>query len=314
MHPPATSHSPQASATGNAPLKYDMIVIGAGSGGLSVALPMHTFGFKVLLIDKSGHAIGGDCLNDGCVPSKALIHAARKVHQARQAAAFGLEVRGEADMGKVAAYVKSRQAIIREHENAQFFREMGLDVALGTAQFVAPDQIGVGGQVYEGKNIVIATGSRPRKLTIPGAERVDYLTNQSIFDLTRLPENLLVIGGGPIGIEMAQAFRRLGAAVTVVHSKAMILDKEAPEIARVLHERLRGEGIRFYLGAEAVAFPDPNHLRVRTGDGPEAILPFDAVLVAIGRELNWEDLELAKGEIETEGRGGQVDSHGLTST
>ncbi len=219
MHPTEASHSPQASATGNAHPKYDLIVIGAGSGGLSVALPMHTFGFKVLLVDKSDHAIGGDCLNDGCVPSKALIHVARTVHQARQAAAFGLEVRGEVDMAKVVAYVKSRQSIIRKHENAGFFREMGLDVALGTAQFVAPNQIEVDGQVYEGKNIVIATGSRPRSLSIPGVERVNYLTNKSIFDLTQLPEKLLVIGGGPIGIEMAQAFRRLGAAVTVVHSK-----------------------------------------------------------------------------------------------
>jgi pyruvate/2-oxoglutarate dehydrogenase complex dihydrolipoamide dehydrogenase (E3) component len=114
---------------------YDIIVIGAGSGGLSVAIPMQKFGFRVLLIDKTDHAIGGECLNDGCVPSKALIHVARQIHQARQATAFGLQVSGAVDMAQVMAYVKNRQDEIRDHENAAYFRKEGMDVALGAARF-----------------------------------------------------------------------------------------------------------------------------------------------------------------------------------
>lgn len=168
--------------------EYDVIVIGAGSGGLSVAIPMQKFGFKVLLIDKTDYAIGGDCLNDGCVPCKALIHVARIVHHACQAQQFGLQVSGDVDIEKVTAYIRSRQNIIRAHENASFFREMGMDVALGRASFVSQNQVAVNGQIYEGKNIVIATGSRPRQLNIPGSNKVKYLDNRGIFDIRKLPK------------------------------------------------------------------------------------------------------------------------------
>lgn len=288
---------------------YDIIVIGAGSGGLSVAIPMQKFGFRVLLIDKSDHAIGGECLNDGCVPSKALIHVARQVHQARQATAYGLQVSGAVDMAQVMAYVKNRQDEIRDHENAAYFRKEGMDVALGTARFTGKNEVTVDGKAYQGKKIVIATGSRPRGLRIPGVEGVRYLTNQNLFDLKALPGKLLVVGGGPIGIEMAQAFRRLGSEVTVVHSKAMILEKEAPEIASVLYERLRAEGIRFHLESEAHAFPDPHHLVVKTRDGQALTLPFDQVLVGIGRELNYEGLGLEMAGIATEKHGLMVNEY-----
>jgi pyruvate/2-oxoglutarate dehydrogenase complex dihydrolipoamide dehydrogenase (E3) component len=224
---------------------------------------MQKFGFRVLLIDKTDHAIGGECLNDGCVPSKALIHVARQVHQARQATAFGLQVSGAVDLAQVMAYVKNRQDEIRDHENATYFRQEGMDVALGTARFTGKKPGSRRWKVYHGKKIVIATGSRPRRLEIPGVEGVRYLTNQNLFHLEEVPGKLLVVGGGPLGIEMAQAFRRLGSEVTVVHSKAMILENEAPEIASVLSERLRAEGIRFHLESEAHAFPDPHHLVIK---------------------------------------------------
>jgi pyruvate/2-oxoglutarate dehydrogenase complex dihydrolipoamide dehydrogenase (E3) component len=288
--------------------EYDVIVIGAGSGGLSVAIPMQKFGFKVLLIDKTDHAIGGDCLNDGCVPSKSLIHVARIVHHARQAGRFGLQVSGEVDIDKVTAYVRSRQNEIREHENASYFREMGMDVALGNAQFVSENQVSVAGQTYRGKNIVIATGSRPRQLHIPGIENINYLDNRGIFDIRKLPKNLLVIGGGPIGIEMAQAFRRLGSEVTVVHSKSMILDKEAREITSILYKRLTEEGIQFYLEAQASRFIGTDRLVVETKQG-EKELAFDTLLVAIGRELSTEELALEKASIQTSKGGIVVDDH-----
>jgi pyruvate/2-oxoglutarate dehydrogenase complex dihydrolipoamide dehydrogenase (E3) component len=293
----------------NTPQKeYDVIVIGAGSGGLSVSIPMQKFGFKVLLIDKTDEAIGGDCLNDGCVPSKSLIHVARIVHHARKAGEFGLQVAGEVDIAKVTAYIRSRQNVIRAHENAAFFREMGMDVVLGKARFVSANEVEVNGQIYAGKNIVIATGSRPRELTIPGIENIPYLDNRSIFDIRKLPKQLLIIGGGPIGIEMAQAFQRLGSAVTVVHSKSQILDKEAAEIATILHKRLQEEGIQFYLDAKAHRFIGTDRLEIGTKEG-EKELPFDTLLVAIGRELNTGGLDLEKAGIDTNKGRIVVDDH-----
>jgi pyruvate/2-oxoglutarate dehydrogenase complex dihydrolipoamide dehydrogenase (E3) component len=288
---------------------YDIIVIGAGSGGLSMALPLHEFGLRVLLIDKTDRAIGGDCLNDGCVPSKALIHAARMVHQARQATRFGLEVQGQTDMAHVAHFIRERQEVIRAHENAGYFRRKGIDVALGTARFTDRDQVEVAGTRYRGRKILIATGSRPRRLSVSGVEQVRYLTNQTLFDQTTLPRRLLVIGGGPIGIEMAQAYRRLGSEVTVLHNKASILDKEAREITDILQQRLEAEGIRFVLEAESVRFTDAQQLLIRTGAGSEETLAFDEVLVSIGRELNTEQLDLDRAGIETNEHGIVVDKY-----
>jgi pyruvate/2-oxoglutarate dehydrogenase complex dihydrolipoamide dehydrogenase (E3) component len=288
-------------------------VIGAGSGGLSVALPMHEFGFKVLLIDKTDHAIGGDCLNDGCVPSKALIHISRMVYQARKSQQFGLQVSGEVNMQEVMQYVRERQEIIRAHENATFFRNMGIDVALGKATFVSPNQIQVAGKVYEGKKIVIATGSRPRKLTIPGVEKARVYDNQNIFDIDFLPHKLVVIGAGPIGMELGQAFRRFGSEVTIVHNKASILDKEESEITHILLERLVAEGITFYLETEATAFTSDHTLLIQPNGQPRKELEFDAILLSIGRELNIEELDLEKGGIDVEHHQIKVNEHLQTS-
>ncbi len=296
-----------------APIVYDIIVIGAGSGGLSVALPLHEFGMKVLLIDKKDEAIGGDCLNDGCIPSKALIHVAKIVQQAKESEKFGLQVQGVADMEKVMAYVRERQGIIRKHENADFFRKKGIAVALGIARFISEDSVEVAGKQYKGRKIVIATGSRPRKLSFPGSDGQHYLTNQSVFDLKHLPEKLLVIGGGPIGIEMAQAFRRLGSEVTVVHNKESILDKESQEISNILLQRLKEEGIHFLLGSETIRFTDTKHLLIKTQEQQEVTLEFDEMLVSIGRELNTEQLDLSKAGIATDENGIVVNEYLQTS-
>ena len=152
--------------------KYDMLVIGAGSGGLSMALGLHQLGIKVLLIDKSDQAIGGECLNTGCVPSKAFIHATKLIHHAYSAEQYGLQVEGKPSMQKIWQYVESAKAKIRAHENATYFRQQGLDVALGTARFTGRHQVEVNGKVYHGKRITIATGSKPVKLQVPGIEQV----------------------------------------------------------------------------------------------------------------------------------------------
>ncbi|HLE24897.1 MAG TPA: NAD(P)/FAD-dependent oxidoreductase [Thermodesulfobacteriota bacterium] len=283
--------------------KYDIIVIGAGSGGLNIAGFMNRAGFKVLLIDKSDRRIGGDCLNSGCVPSKALIHVARLLKNAKEASRFGLTVNGKTDIKKVLGYVKEKQEVIRVHENAEHFRKIGMDVALGEARLTGPDLVTVGNETYRGKKIILATGSRPRKLNVPGIGNVRYETNETIFDLEKLPEHLLVIGGGPIGIELGQAFRHLGSKVTVVEMDSKFLPKESPEIADVLHRRMVSEGVDFIFNATVKEFPSSNQAIIVNKDKKEIRLDFDTVLVSIGRDYNINGLSLEKAGIELENNG-----------
>ncbi|MCO5935479.1 FAD-dependent oxidoreductase [Mucilaginibacter sp. RB4R14] len=282
--------------------EFDIIVIGAGSGGLSVGLFMNRAGLKVLMISLSDKDIGGDCLNDGCVPSKALIHAAKLVRHAKEAAQFGLDVSGSVDIQKVISYIRSKQSLIRVHENAQWLHDQGITVALGNACFAGRNQVEVDGKIYSGKKIVIATGSKPRKLTIEGVEKVSYFDNESIFHLETLPKNVLCIGGGPIGMEIAQALSRLGSKVTVVHKNSSILEHDDPEVTTILMEQLKKEGIKYLLNTRIDRFTSANGAAVKTAAGETEVIHFDAVFVAIGRELSLERLALSKADIEVEGK------------
>ncbi len=275
---------------------YDIIAIGAGSGGLNVAGFMNTSGFKTLLIDKSDRSIGGDCLNFGCVPSKALIHISRMAREAQEVQKFGLTVSGEIDITKVTRYVDDKKEIIRTHENADYFRKKGMDVVLGAAEFDGKNSVKVRETVYEGKKIVIATGSRPRSLDLPGIEKVQYFTNENIFDIDYFPKRLVTIGGGPIGMELSQAFRRLGSEVSIIERSSKFLPKEAPEIAEVLKNRLEKEGIQFYFNARLQEFTSSDNLKI-TVDDKEQSMDFDTVLISIGRVLNIENLQLEKAGI-----------------
>jgi len=277
---------------------YDIIIIGAGSGGLSVGLFMSKAGFKVLMISKSDKDIGGDCLNDGCVPSKALIHVSRIVHEAKVAAHFGLEVTGKTDIKKAINYVYERQEIIRVHENASWLQDQGIDVALGEARFVNKNEIEVNAEKYSAKKIVIATGSKPRKLKVPGIEKVTYYDNESIFDISELPEKMLVIGGGPIGIEIAQAMNRLGSKITVVQHADKILEHDDPVVTEILLEQLKKEGINFLLNAGVEHFISANEALIKLKDGTIKNIQFDAVFAGIGRELNLEPLQLSNAGIQ----------------
>ena len=247
--------------------KYDLIVVGAGSGGLSIASFMNKIGLDVLLIDKSEQEIGGDCLNYGCVPSKSLIHVSRIIQKAKQAENFGLNINknSKVDMDKVVDYIKSKQDEIREEENAKYLRKKGIDVVLGEAEFSGPNSVKINGEnskknarEYYGKKIVIATGSKPRRLDIPGVDKLEYgkeyLDNETVFDLKNLPDNLLVIGGGPIGIELGQALNRLGSEVTVVQRGPRFLKKEREEVADILLKKLRDEGMNFIFNCEPTKF------------------------------------------------------------
>lgn len=281
-----------------AEILYDIIVIGCGSGGLSVGLFMNKAGFKVLMISKSDRDIGGDCLNDGCVPSKAFIRVARIAHQAKQAANFGLQLNGNIDIKKAIDYVYGRQEVIRVHENAAWLKEQGIEVALGDAHFTDKNEVEVDSNKYRGKKVVIATGSTPRKLKVPGVEQVKYYDNENIFHIRELPKRLLVIGGGPIGMEIAEAMSRLGSTVTVVHSGEMILEHDDRAATQILLQQLQKEGIEFVFTARTQSFSSTNDAVVKLKSGTIKNIQFDAVFVGIGRELNIETLQLANAGIE----------------
>lgn len=277
---------------------YDIIVIGAGSAGLSVGMTMNTLGFKVLMIAKTDHDIGGECLNDGCVPSKALIHVSRILKTAKKAEAFGLTMSGEPTIKKVFDYVHERQEIIRKHENAKALTEQGIDTVLGEAKFTGRKEIEVNNTKFSGKNIVIATGSKPRKLEVPGIELVKYYTNNNIFSIKDLPENILFVGGGPIGIEIAQALNSFGRKVTIVQHSSMILEHDDEQVVTVLLNQLRKEGIDCLLNADIESFTSPDNAVVKTKNGEIKNLSFDAMFVGIGRELSLECLQLQHAGIE----------------
>jgi len=277
---------------------YDIIIIGAGSGGLSVGLFMSKVGLKVLMISKTYKDIGGDCLNDGCVPSKALIHVSRIAHNAKIASHFGLEISGKVDIKKAIDYVYEKQEIIREHENAQWLQEQGIDVALGRATFTGKNEIQVNDKKYTGKKIVIATGSKPQKLKVPGVEKVKYYDNESIFHINDLPEMLLVVGGGPIGIEIAQAMNRLGSKVTIVQQANKILEHDNDEVTEILLKQLKKEGIDFFFNAVVDHFISSNDAIIKLKEGENKSVQFDAVFVAIGRELDLKPLQLNNADIQ----------------
>lgn len=279
-------------------MRYDIIVIGAGSGGLSVAVFMVKAGFKTLLIDKSDREIGGDCLNHGCVPSKALIHVSRMARYAKNMSPFGMDVKGQVDVKKVMDYVREKQDVIRRHENATYFRNMGMDVELGEVKFSSKDSITINGKTHSAKRIVLATGSRARKLKVPGTEKVQITTNKEIFDMKRLPEKLLMVGGGPIGIELGQAFNRLGSKVTILERGSKFLPKESEEIAQVLLKQLQKEGIHFKFNSFVKEFTGSHEAVVANDDGKEEKMEFDAIFVGIGRQPNIENLDLEKAGIE----------------
>jgi len=278
---------------------YDIIVIGAGSAGLSVGLTMSKLGFKVLMIARTEHDIGGECLNDGCVPSKALIHVSKSIKNARKATAFGLSISGNADLKKAMKYVYERQEIIRKHENVKALQEEGIIVAFGEARFTGKKEVEVNNKKYTGKNIVIATGSKPRQLNVPGVEKVTYYTNHNIFSIKDLPENILIIGGGPIGIEMAQTLNSFNIKVTVVQHGAKILEHDDEQVTSVLLRYLQKEGIEILLNADVEEFSASDIAVIRMKDGTQRELTFNAVYVGIGRDLTLEPLQLQQAGIDT---------------
>ncbi len=280
---------------------YDLIIIGAGSGGLSIGLTLSRVGLSVLMVDKTDRHIGGECLNTGCVPSKALIHVSQMLHQARQARNFGFDVSDTVNFEAVKQYISQQQNTIRDHENAAYLRDKEkVDVELGTARFTGKNEIEVNGKRFQAKRIVLATGSKPARLNVPGAEKVEFQTNETIFQLDSFPKKLLVIGAGPIGMELSQAFARLGSQVTVVGSSDRILEKELPEVCTILQTQLENEGITFKLNAKVTSFLHSTSAQIDYTSGQKENLDFDAVLLGIGRTFHWDELNLTAAGIELE--------------
>lgn len=290
---------------------FDVIVIGAGSGGLNIAAFMNRINLKVLLIDKSDKNIGGDCLNFGCVPSKALIHVAREIYSGKKSEMAGFfseenknqenSEKKKVNIKKVMAYVNEKQNIIRTHENAEHFRNLGMTVVLGEAKFVGKKSVVVNGNTYQTKKIILATGSRPRKLELPGItggiDNFPIYTNETVFNMEVLPRRFVFIGGGPISLELGQAFAMLGSEITIIHTGKHILEKEDPEVSEFMEKELKSMGINVLLDSKPVKFEN-GELIVKTTGG-EIRLGVDAIFSGIGRVLNIDNLDLELAEIKT---------------
>ena len=290
-------------------LKTDVLVLGAGSGGLSVAAGAVQMGARVVLLE--GHKMGGDCLNYGCVPSKALLAVGAAAHAHTMGAGMGISpVGSKSDYAKAKDFVGSVIAEIKPHDSVERFETLGVQVIQEFGRFLSPKKVQAGDTVITARRIVIATGSRPFAPPIPGLVDVPFYTNENIFDLREKPEHLLVLGGGSIGMEMAQAHRRLGSLVTVIESQKAF-GKDDPEMGAIALQKLRGEGIIIVEGALAQNISGvAEDITIETSNGT---FTGTHLLVAVGRKVNIENLNLEVAGIQYHPGGIKTDS-GLRTT
>lgn len=292
--------------------KHDLAIVGGGAGGLVVASVAAQLGLDVALIERQPQ-LGGDCLHTGCVPSKALLHAAGLRHQCALAERLGLGQRSAAtDMRRVTDSVRSVIARIQEHDDPQRFRDYGCTVRFGTARFEDARRLSVDGQPLAARRFVLATGSRAQIPPIPGLADCDYLTNETVFALQQLPGRLAVLGGGPVGVELAQAFARLGSRVTLLEQRDTILGDADAELATELAACLREEGVTLHLSARVERVtPGAADTEILCSDGSR--IRVDRVLVALGRQPDVEALNLPGAGVRYDRRGVQVDARQRTS-
>ena len=295
----------------SAAVEADICIVGAGSGGLSVAAGAAQMGARTVLIERA--AMGGDCLNSGCVPSKALIAAGRAAQAMRGAGRFGIApVEPRVDFPAVRDHVRGVIAGIAPHDSVERFTALGVRVIRGSARFTGPDRIAVDdGTAVRAKFFVVATGSRPALPPIPGLDSVPHFTNETIFENAERPEHLAVIGGGPIGCEMAQAHRRLGSRVTLLQ-RGTILPKDDPELVDLVRRRLAAEGIELIEHAEIAAVAAAGGgVAIALADGRR--IAASHLLVAAGRRPDTAGLGLEAAGIEADARGIRVDDRLRTS-
>jgi pyruvate/2-oxoglutarate dehydrogenase complex dihydrolipoamide dehydrogenase (E3) component len=296
--------------------RYNLVVIGAGTAGLVTAAGAAGLGAKVALVEK--HLLGGDCLNVGCVPSKAVIRCSRAVFDAKVAGQFGVRLGAppEVDFAAVMERMRKLRADISPHDSAQRFAKLGVDVFLGDARFAGPDTVEVAGQTLRFKRAVIATGARATQPPIPGLAEAGYLTNETVFSLTECPARLAVIGGGPIGCELAQAFQRLGSQVSVLHKNAHLLDREDMDAAAIVQSAFIREGVAVRLNAR-ITRVERNGGEKRVCfevEGKEETIAVDEILAGAGRAPNVEGLNLETVGVQYDPRKGVLVNDCLQTT
>ncbi|EEF59974.1 mercuric reductase [Pedosphaera parvula] len=296
--------------------RYNLVVIGAGTAGLVTAAGAAGLGAKVALIEK--HLLGGDCLNVGCVPSKTMIRSSRAAADARDALQFGIRVPPgvEVDFAAVMERVRAVRAKISPHDSVKRFAEMGIDVFLGEARFSGTETVEVAGKQLRFKKAVIATGARTVQPPIEGLKEAGYLTNETVFSLTERPKRLAVIGGGPLGCELAQAFQRLGSQVVLFHKHGHILDREDSDAAGVVQKNFVREGLRLVLNADVKKVERKGAekwIHFET-DGQTDSIAVDEILAGTGRAPNVEGLNLEAVGVRYDQRHGiEVNDHLQTS-
>ncbi|WP_281966452.1 dihydrolipoyl dehydrogenase family protein [Roseovarius nanhaiticus] len=285
-------------------IQTDILVIGAGSGGLSVAAGAVQMGARVVLLE--GHKMGGDCLNYGCVPSKALIASGKAAYGQAHSAQYGVaDAVPDVDYAAAKDHVADVIATIAPVDSVERFEGLGVEVIREYGAFISPTEVQAGDTVITARRIVIATGSSPLVPPIPGLDSVPYLTNETLFDLRERPDHLLIVGGGPIGMEMAQAHRRLGSRVTVIEGEKALANDD-PETAAIVLDALRGEGVEIEEGAKATEIRGKaGAIEVEAEDG--RVFKGTHLLMAVGRKSNVDRLDLGKAGIETTKRGIKVD-------
>lgn len=282
--------------------EFDLCIIGGGAAGLVVAAGGAALGAKVVLVEK--HRLGGDCLYYGCVPSKTLLHSAQVAQTLRDATRFGIH--GELHPVQLSAVMQRVTDVIRRiepNDSPERFRGLGVEVIFGAGCFTQPDTFSVDGRPLRARNFVLTTGSRPAIPPIPGLEHVSFLTNETVFSLGENVPCLIILGGGPIGIELAQAFVRLGSRVHIVQRGPGILPREDADLTHIITDRLRSEGVEFHLGCtpkRAERTAEGVRLHLTTHSGSEETLDATHLLVATGRQPNLEGLGLEVAGIELE--------------
>ncbi|MBW4961924.1 NAD(P)/FAD-dependent oxidoreductase [Sulfitobacter sp. CW3] len=286
-------------------IKTDLLIIGAGSGGLSVAAGAAQMGADVVLLE--GHKMGGDCLNYGCVPSKALIATGKAAYGQRHSEQFGVaNAAGDVDYAAAKDHVADVIAQIAPVDSQERFEGFGINVIREFGRFISKDEVQAGDTIIKARRIVIATGSSPLVPPIPGLDKTPYETNETLFELREKPDHLLIIGGGPIGMEMAQAHIRMGCQVTVIEGRKA-LAKDDPETAAIVLQSLKNEGVEIAEDAEAAEISgDVGAIEVKAKDG--RVFKGSHLLVAVGRKTNTAKLDLDKAGIEPTKNGIKVDA------
>ncbi len=284
--------------------KYDVIIIGAGSGGLVAAATACGMGAATLLIEN--RKMGGDCLNYGCVPSKTFLKSCRIMKNIKKAEHYGIAVDfSEVSLKEIMARVKSVISEIAPHDSVERFTALGADVVLGHGEIISATSVKVGANIYNTRNIIIATGSSPVILPIEGLDQIPFYTNETIFDLETLPKKMVVLGGGPIGLELGQGFAQLGSKVHIVDRSDTIFKKDEPEVSPILTKALEDDGVTFHMSSNilSISRQDSETLLKIEQDGTVIELTCDTLFIAIGRKPNTNGLGLENLQIETDKRG-----------